>query len=160
MNTPIENRDLTQQAPHSPRDRYGGFAVLGRTVDKCRASIAGTLGEYHYDCPLDNQLFAFKNITGDQFKMAVLSGRNYEGIADWLESNGTPKAPAEIEAWSAKVEAAKLKDLAVKLGPDRLLAMVRSCLNLGLNFETVTIFEWLEADDEASFRPHAQLAAK
>jgi hypothetical protein len=52
MKTPIENRDLTKQAPHSPRDRYGDFAILGRTVDKCRASIAETLGEYHYDCSL------------------------------------------------------------------------------------------------------------
>lgn len=53
MSTPIIDRDLTKQAPHSPRDRIGGFAIASRTVDKCRASQAGTLGEYHYDCPLD-----------------------------------------------------------------------------------------------------------
>jgi len=51
---------LTKQAPHSPRQRIAGFAIAARTVDKCRASLAGTLGEYHYDCPLDNKLFSFK----------------------------------------------------------------------------------------------------
>ena len=40
MNTPIITRDLTKQAPHSPRDRIGGFAIASRAVDKCRASLA------------------------------------------------------------------------------------------------------------------------
>ena len=68
MNPPILNLDLTKQAPHSPRERIAGFAIASRTVDKCRASIAGKLGEYHYDCPLDNMLFSFKGINGSQFK--------------------------------------------------------------------------------------------
>jgi hypothetical protein len=37
------DKDLTQEAPHSPRVRFGGSAILGRTVDKCRASLAGKL---------------------------------------------------------------------------------------------------------------------
>ncbi len=57
MTTPIIVQDLTKQAPHSPRNRIAGFAIASRTVDKCRAESAGKLGEYHYDCPLDNVLF-------------------------------------------------------------------------------------------------------
>jgi len=53
MNTPIIARGLTKQAPHSPRERIAGFVIASRSVDKCRASLAGTLGEYHYDCPRD-----------------------------------------------------------------------------------------------------------
>jgi len=68
MTTPIIARDLTQQAPRSPRERIAGFAIASRAVDKSRASLAGTLGEYHYDCPLDNLLFSFKGITGEQFQ--------------------------------------------------------------------------------------------
>ena len=51
MNTPIIARDLAKEAPHSPRERLAGFAIANRAVDKCRASLAGTLGEYRYDCP-------------------------------------------------------------------------------------------------------------
>ena len=57
MSTPFVVRDLNKQAPHSPRERLAGFAIANRTIDKCRASLAGTLGQYHYDCPLDNIAF-------------------------------------------------------------------------------------------------------
>ena len=93
MNTPIIDRDLTQQAPHSPRERIAGFAIASRAVDKCRASLTGKAGEYHYDCPLDNQLFSFKGITGDQFKAAVQAANNYEDVGAWLLANGTEKTP-------------------------------------------------------------------
>jgi hypothetical protein len=159
MKTPIEDRDLTEQAPHSPRERFGGFAIMGRTVDKCRAHMAGTLGEYHYDCPLDNQLFGFKGINGDQFETAVASAKNYEDVATWLESNGTRKTPQEIKAWSDKVEALQVKDVPSLQAPDHRKEAVESCRQLGLDFETVSLFTWLEADDEASFRPHAHAAS-
>ena len=100
MKTPIIARDLTKEAPHSPRNRTAGFAIASRAVDKCRASMAGTLGEYHYDCPLDNQLFSFKGITGDQFKSAVQAAKNYEDVGTWLLANGTVKTAPEIEDWS------------------------------------------------------------
>ena len=66
MNTPVVARDLTKQAPHSPRERIAGFAIASRAIDKCRASLAGVLGDYRYDCPLDNTLFDFKGITSEQ----------------------------------------------------------------------------------------------
>jgi hypothetical protein len=137
MNPPILNLDLTKQAPHSPRERVAGFAIASRTVDKCRASIAGTLGEYHYDCPLDNMLFSFKGINGGQFKAAVQAAKNY----------GTAKTPAEIKAWSDKVEAdSMMKD------PEKRAYFMEECKKLGLNPEKSTTFDWLEADDRASFK--------
>ena len=98
MNTPIIARDLTKQAPHSPRARLAGFAIARRTIDKCRASLAGTPGEYHYDCPLDNMLFSFKGISGEQFKTAVQAAKTYDDVGTWLLANGTKKSPEEIEA--------------------------------------------------------------
>jgi hypothetical protein len=77
MNTPIIDRDLAKQAPHSPRQRIAGFVIASRAVDKCRASVAGRLGEYHYDCPLDNLLFSFKGVTAAQFTTAVQAAKNY-----------------------------------------------------------------------------------
>jgi hypothetical protein len=160
MSTPIENRDLTQQAPHSPRNRFGGFAILGRTVDKCRAHVAGNLGEYHYDCPLDNQLFSFKGINGAQFKDAVAGARTYEEVAAWLQGAGSPKTPQEIKNWSETRESLKLKDIPTLQEPDRRKEVEESCQKLGIHFETATLFEWLEKDDRASFQRHSQLAAK
>jgi hypothetical protein len=160
MNTPIKNRDLTKEAPHSPRDRFGEFAILGRTVDKCRASISGKLGEYHYDCPLDNQLFSFKGINGDQFKKFVASAKSYEDVATWLQKTGTPKSTAEIKAWSDKVEAAKVKDVAAKMPPEKQKEIAESCKKAGLDFNTAPLFDWLEADDKLIQQPEAEMASR
>jgi hypothetical protein len=147
MSTTIIDQDLTKQAPHSPRNRIGGFAIASRTVDKCRADLAGKLGEYHYDCPLDNQLFSFKGINGEQFKAAVRGAKTYEEIGIWLQTNGTKKTQAEIKAWSDGVEA----DSPMK-NPEKRDHFIENCSKLGLNPETSTTFDWLEADDRASFQ--------
>jgi hypothetical protein len=160
MKTPIEDRDLIKQAPHSPRDRFGGFAILGRTVDKCRADTKGRLGEYHYNCPLDNQLFSFKGVNGAQFEAALASTKTYEDVADWLQANGTRKTAAEIKAWSEKVEATKLKDAFAKHDEADQKEVRESCQKAGLNYDSCTLFDWLEADDQASFELHPQLAEK
>src|SRR6185436_4895259 len=108
MNTLIIAKDLGKEAPHSPRERIAGFAIASRAVDKCRASLAGTPGEYHYDCPMDKMLFNFKGITGEQFKTAVQASKNYEDVGLWLQTNGALKTPAEIRAWSDEMEAGSL----------------------------------------------------
>ena len=146
MSNPILARDLTKQSPHSPRERTAGFAIASRTVDKCRASVAGNLGEYHYDCPLDNVLFSFKGITGEQFKAAVQTAKNYEDIGAWLQANGTSKTPVEVKAWSDEVEAGS-----PMRNPEKRAYFIENCRKLGLNPETTTTFDWLEADDRASF---------
>jgi hypothetical protein len=147
MTTPIITRDLTKQAPHSPRERIAGFAIATRAVDKCRASLAGTLGEYHYDCPLDNELFTFKGINGEQFKTAVQAAKNYEEVGAWLLANGTAKTAPEIEDWSDDMEAGSLMK-----NPEKRAYFMESCSRLGLNPQMNTTFDWLEADDRESFR--------
>ena len=147
MNTPIIDRDLSKQAPHSPRERTAGFAIACRAVDKCRASLAGSLGEYRYDCPLDNQLFSFKGITGDQFKAAVRVATNYDEVGAWLLANGTEKTAPEIEDWSDDMEGGSpMKN------PEKRDHFIENCQRLGLNPDKTTTFDWLEADDHASFR--------
>ena len=150
MSTPIVDLDLAKQAPHSPRERIAGFAIAGRAVDKCRASLKGTPGEYHYDCPLDNMLFSFKGINGGQFKTAVQAAKNYEDVGVWLQANGTKKTPVEIKAWSDEVEAGSMMK-----NPEKRAFFVGECKKLGLDPEKSTTFDWLEADDRASFKSHA-----
>jgi len=150
MNNLITARDLGKCAPHSPRERLAGFAVASRAVDKCRASLTGKLGEYHYDCPLDNQLFSFKGINSEQFRTAVLAATNYEDVGAWLLANGTMKTPAEINAWSDEMEAGSMMQ-----NPEKRAYFSEECKKLGLDPEKSSTFDWLEADDRASFKSHA-----
>lgn len=146
MSTPIVDRDLTRQAPSSPRERLGGYVIAKRAVDKCRAGLRGKLGEYNFDCPLDNVLFAFKQITGAQFQAAVQAAKTYEEIGVWLNANGAKKTPEEVKTWSDKVEADSLYN-----DPAKHAYFSEHCAKLGLTPETATTFDWLEADDRASF---------
>src|SRR5438477_16938 len=104
MKKKISGKDLRKEAPRSPRIRVGGYAILGRTIDKCRALVAGDIGEYHFDCPLDNTLFGFKGVKGDDFKAQIENGASDQEMVEWLNRNGEKKRPEEIIRWCEKVE--------------------------------------------------------
>ena len=55
----LNAKDLTKEYPRSPRETLAGYVIAARMLDKCRAAISGTLGEYHFDCPLDRYFLQF-----------------------------------------------------------------------------------------------------
>ena len=101
-------KDLTKEPARSPRIRIGGYVMLARMADKGRATLNGTAGEYHFDCPVDNILFGFKGVKGSEVKPLLASGASDDEIAAWLDTHGTPRTPAEITAWGDSVEATSL----------------------------------------------------
>jgi hypothetical protein len=151
MKKKVTGKDLRREAPRSPRIRVGGYGILGRTIDKCRALVAGDIGEYHFDCPLDNMLFGFKAVKGDDFKAHIEQGASDQEMVEWLNQSGEKKTPAEIKRWSEKVEASSLYDDLEKHD-----YFVQETRKLGLDPEKTTTFDWLEIDDRVS---HAQKAA-
>jgi hypothetical protein len=96
--------DLTENFPRSPRLRLEGFAMLARTIDKARARAAGTLGEYHYDCPMDRRLFATLSTNADEFLAVVLRSPGDDGVMNWLRSRPRPAA-ADIDACNQAIDA-------------------------------------------------------
>src|SRR6267378_5235021 len=100
MHKNVVGKDLTKESPRSPRVRVGGDAILGRTIDKSRALVAGNIGEYHFDCPLDNMLFGFKGVKGDDFKAQIENGASDQEIVEWLNRNGEQKTAEEIRRWA------------------------------------------------------------
>jgi len=151
MKKKVTGKDLRREAPRSPRIRVGGYGILGRTIDKCRALVAGDIGEYHFDCPLDNMLFGFKAVKGDDFKAQIEQGASDQEMVEWLNQSGEKKTPTEIKRWSEKVEASSLYDDLEKHD-----YFVQETRKLGLDPEKTTTFDWLEIDDRVS---HAQKAA-
>ena len=145
MKKQVTGKDLNREAPRSPHIRIGGYAILGRTIDKCRALVAGNIGEYHFDCPLDNMLFGFKGVKGNDFKAQIEQGAGDEEIVEWLNQSGEMKTPAEIKRWSDKVEASSLYDDLEKHDH-----FVQEARKLGLDPEKTTTFEWLDVDDRVS----------
>src|SRR5262249_28884899 len=145
MKTKVIGKDLTKESPRSPRIRVGDYAILGRTLDKCRALVGGNIGEYHFDCPLDNMLFGFKGVKGADFKAQIESGASDHAMVEWLNRNGQLKTGDEIKRWSDEVTPNNPYN-----DPEKREWFVAQVKPLGLDPKTTTLFDWLEVDDRAS----------
>ena len=93
--------NLTQRPPRSLRILLGGYALLPRLLDKCRAEIAGASGEYHYNCPLDQHFFKFTGIDAEALKAEVAKGLGDGELLEWITANAAhARTPWEIRQWS------------------------------------------------------------
>lgn len=94
--------DLTQRPPRSPRCRLGGYVLLPRLLDKCRAELAGKSGEYHYNCPLDQNFMTFAGIDAAELKNEVAKGKGDGEILAWITEHAKNKhTTVEVAQWSA-----------------------------------------------------------
>ncbi|MGA6829097.1 DUF5069 domain-containing protein [Nitrospira sp. NS4] len=92
--------DLRTSFPRSMRFKLEGYVHLARMIDKCRAVLAGTEGEYIYPCPMDFRLMEFAGITHEQFTAAVETNPTDEGVAKWFRGAAKPHQQAELDEWN------------------------------------------------------------
>ena len=98
----ITSLDLTQRPPRSPRVTLGGYVLLPRILDKCRALIAGKNGEYRFGAQrMDRHFLNFTGIDEAALQAEVAAGKSDSEILAWVQSNSkTPREPWEIAQWS------------------------------------------------------------
>ena len=92
--------DLRTQVPRSMRTTLAGWVHLARMIDKCRATLAGTEGEYIDPCPMDERLLDFAGITSEQFTAAVEANATDQGVIEWFRRTAKPHEPDELDAWN------------------------------------------------------------
>lgn len=146
MEENMNGKDLTKEAPRSPKTKVGGYVILGRTLDKCRALLWGNIGEYDFDCPLDNMLFGWKKIVGDDFKAAVAERKSDEEMAKWVDEHGDKEAANEKQKWDDEMMKVSLYN-----DPEKRDYFIEETKKLGLDPATTSLFDWLDADDKASY---------
>jgi hypothetical protein len=95
----LQNPDLTQHPPRSPRVQLGGYVHLPRLLDKARATVAGKAGEYHYNCPMDQHFFAFTGIAHEEVLAELKTERTDSEMIAWVRTK-TKRLPSEVAAWS------------------------------------------------------------
>ncbi len=144
---PTNAPDLTKRPPRSARVQLGGYVILPRMLDKGRAVLAGTQGEYKYACPLDQRFLEFAGIDPEALKKQLSAGKGDGEILEWINSQAKNKrTDAEICAWShhqcSRVPTdtesrGYLQELHEKVGPKRE--------DIG------TWFDLLDLDDYVSF---------
>ena len=148
MKTQISFIDLTVRPPRSFRVRLGNCVILARMLDKGRATLANKNGEYMYNSTTDQRLVQFLNFDPDALLNELAIGKGDGEILEWVQAHSkTPRAPWEIEAWSAFME---------RRGPDsdaETLALFAEYLgqHSKTREDVKTWFEAIELDDYASF---------
>jgi len=107
--------DLTQDYPRSPRTLFAGYVIAGRMLDKCRAVLNETAGEYDFNCGVDRTFLEFTGIDADEFKDFVATGATDEEVVDWIQANAKDHSPAEIASWNFALKCRRISELP----PDR-----------------------------------------
>jgi hypothetical protein len=143
----VQAIDLTQRPPRSARVRLGGYVILPRMLDKCRAAINKKAGEYHFNCPLDQRFLDFVGIKAEALKKQVAQGKGDGEMLAWIEANAKFKrSPVEIAAWFSLAEQRVPADLeSRKYFSEMHAAAAPKREDLG------TWFDLLDVDDFVTF---------
>ena len=107
----MEAKDLSTDFPRSPRETVGGYVVAGRTLDKCRAQINNSIGDYHFDCPLDNVFFDFAEITAEDVKNYVATGASDDEVGQWIQDNAKKRDKIDIIKWNNKMRGMRISEM-------------------------------------------------
>jgi hypothetical protein len=148
MTTQAPFIDLTKRPPRSFRVRLGNYVILARMLDKGRATLAAKNAEYNYNSGTDQHLVRFLGFDPEALLQELATGKGDGEILEWVQAHSkTPRAPWEIEAWSAFME---------KRGPDsdaETLALFAEYVGkFSKTREDIkTWFEAVELDDYISF---------
>jgi len=141
--------DLTQHAPRSPRVRLGGFVILPRMLDKCRAELKGKAGDYEYGCSLDRYLLEFVGVDPAELRAEMAAGKGDGEVLEWiLRKAHHPRLPHEIESFSRWHEQ-RVPTTTEKRGK---FSQIQSSTQAGARRQDIgTWFDLLDMDDHASF---------
>ena len=90
--------DLTKDVPRSPYEKLGRINFLPRSIDKARAELAGTLGEYVWRIGRTERLLDFLGIEQEEFVEALRTRRTDQEVWAWIQQHMTPRSHEEIDA--------------------------------------------------------------
>jgi hypothetical protein len=142
--------DLTKTYPRSPRAKLAGVVMLSRTLDKARASNAGTPGEYHFGCGMDKHVLAFLGSDPESFAKRVAQAPDDATIESWARGQLKDTSPDAIEGFNAE-----FAQDAPAPGSDSEKFLISERTRLGRN-DVTTWFDLLDLDEG---RPIPQLLA-
>jgi hypothetical protein len=94
--------DLTQTVPRSVGEKMLGIVQLARATDKAKAVAHGRVGEYNYDCPMDQGLFDYLGMDSKAFFNVVKDAKDDKEIEAYANVYVAKKDSRSIEAFNKK----------------------------------------------------------
>ncbi len=92
--------DLTTSYPRSVHEKLFGLVQIARTIDKGKAQARGNIGEYHYNCPMDQAVFSFLGIDHEALLDVIKNAKSDAEIESYVKSFVDKKSPEEIARWN------------------------------------------------------------
>ena len=121
----------TIAVPRSVHELYLGVVQLARTIDKAKMVASGTIGEYHYNCPMDQALFTEFGIDAKKLAAVVADAFKDASHVAAIEAYVKPlvqkKSPLDIERFNRDTlgrtptgeSLTAFQALRAKIAPDR-----------------------------------------
>jgi hypothetical protein len=139
--------NLTQRPPRSPRVRLGGYTILPRLLDKARAAIAGTAGDYKYNNPNDGHFFRFTGLTPDALMAQIKTGAGDWDMLLWVNASAPLKRTTlEINQWSDWTESVAFNDVVMREWFTEQIKRLNPARE-----DLSGTFDYLDLDDYVSF---------
>ena len=95
--------DLTTERPRSSYARLHNLILLPRTIDKIRADVAGTLGEYVWRVGFSAWVLDFLGLDYDATAEAVAMNQADEAVWVWIQANMQDRAPEEVARFNRHI---------------------------------------------------------
>lgn len=119
--------DLTKVYPRSVGEKVHGVVQIARTIDKAKATADGNVGEYHYNCGMDQAVFEFLGTDHEALLNVVKAAKSDADIDAFVKTLADKKSPEETERWNRewltkKPEGESLEyflNLRKEIAPDR-----------------------------------------
>jgi len=84
-------KDLRKEEPRAKEEELGGFMLAARCLDKCRATLVGTQGDFTYGCPMDRQFLSEAGLGVEEFKAFVATGSSDSEVDEWIKEHAHAK---------------------------------------------------------------------
>src|SRR3954463_4063422 len=89
---PATAKDLTAEEPRAPGVDVDGYVWLPRMLDKARATLAGSAGEYLFGCPVDHTCMARRGIYPERVLGLPPRHADDRAVLEALQAHGIPPA--------------------------------------------------------------------
>lgn len=140
----MEPLDLSTRPPRSPGERLGGLIMLGRTIDKLRASLpGGKLGAY-YIRGFSATLLKELGIDEETLRGVVAHAKDENEVAGWVREHSDPARYDEINALLRK------RKIADRVDDADFVARYPSIAALSLPHD-MPLIDMLDYDDRYMF---------
>ncbi len=140
---PETGNDLTTGVPRSPYERMLNMVFLPRTIDKARAELAGTEGEYLFRHGQSAPGLDLLGITPEQLFEALRENPTDEDIRTWIAENTALPSNLEIARYNREVIERRAQT------PEQIEWHQNYLAGIGIEHlaEILTMFERLEWDE-------------